>query len=135
MLYRTTWGLNIRATGENPSAADSAGVPVLAMRYACVLASGALAGIGGVYIVLSQVFVFTEHMSVGKGFIAPAAIILGRWDPLGAVAASLFVGFCAALQLRVQFANPFVSYQIFVALPYAASIPALIGFYGRPQPA
>jgi ABC-type uncharacterized transport system permease subunit len=134
VLYRTTWGLNIRATGENPGAADAAGVPIFAVRYSCVLASGALAGIGGAYIVLSQVFVFTEHMSAGKGFIALAAVILGRWDPLGAVAASLFFGFCDALQLRLQFANPSVPYQIFVALPYVASILALVWFYGRVKP-
>ncbi len=131
ILYRTTWGLNIRATGENPGAADSAGVPVFVVRYCCVLASGAFAGIGGAYIVLAQVFVFTEHMSAGKGFIALAAVILGRWNPLGAVAAALFFGFCDALQLRLQFANPAVPYQIFVALPYVASILALVGFYGR----
>jgi len=134
MLYHTTWGLNVRATGENPGAADSAGVPVFVVRYSCVLASGALAGIGGAYIVLAQVFVFTEHMSAGKGFIALAAVILGRWNPLGAVAASFFFGFCDALQLRLQFANPSVPYQIFVALPYVASILALIGFYGRVRP-
>jgi general nucleoside transport system permease protein len=134
LLWRTTWGLNIRATGENPSAADSAGVPVFAVRYFCVLASGVLAGIGGAYIVLSQVFVFTEHMSAGKGFIALAAIILGRWDPLGAVVASLFFGFCDSLQLRLQFANASVPYQIFVALPYVASILALIVFQGRVSP-
>lgn len=134
LVYRTPWGLNIRATGENPGAADSAGVPVFLVRYACVLASGALAGLGGAYIVLSQVFVFTEHMSAGKGFIALAAVILGRWNPLGAVMASLFFGFCDALQLRLQFANPSVPYQIFVALPYVASIAALIFFYGRVRP-
>jgi general nucleoside transport system permease protein len=134
LIRRTTWGLNIRATGENPAAADTAGVPVFAIRYSCVLASGAFAGIGGAYIVLSQVYVFTEHMSAGKGFIALAAVILGRWDPLGAVIAALFFGFCDALQLRLQFANPAIPYQIFVALPYVASILALIGFYGRVRP-
>jgi len=131
LLWRTNWGLSVRATGENPAAADTAGVPVFAVRFTCGLISGALAGIGGAYIVLAQVFVFTEHMSAGKGFIALAAVILGRWDPLGAVAAALFFGFCDALQLRLQFANASVPYQIFVALPYAASILVLVGFYGR----
>lgn len=133
-LYRTPWGLNIRATGENPNAADTAGVPVFVVRYLCLSFSGALAAIGGAYIVLAQVFVFTEHMSAGKGFIALAAIILGRWNPLGAVLAALLFGFCDALQLRLQFANPSVPYQIFVALPYIVSILALIGFYGRVKP-
>jgi ABC-type uncharacterized transport system permease subunit len=134
LLYRSEFGLQIRATGENPAAADTAGVPVFRIRFMCVLLSGALAGIGGAYIVLSQVFVFTEHMSAGKGFIALAAIILGRWDPIGSVMASWFFGFCEALQLRLQFANPEVPYQFFTALPYVASILALIGVYGRFKP-
>jgi simple sugar transport system permease protein len=99
-----------------------------------VLMSGALAGLGGAYIVVSQVFVFTEHMSAGKGFIALAAIILGRWDPIGALLASWFFGFCEAVQLRLQFANPNVPYQVFTALPYVASILALVGVYGRFKP-
>ncbi len=134
LLYRSAWGLEVRATGENPAAADSAGVPVFRVRFICVLISGALAVLGGAYIVLSQVFVFTEHMSAGKGFIALAAVILGRWSPIGAVLASLFFGFCDALQLRLQFANPTIPYQIFIALPYVASILALLGFYGRTKP-
>ena len=134
LLYRSTFGLDIRATGENPAAADSAGVPVFRIRMLAVLMSGALAGLGGAYIVVSQVFVFTEHMSAGKGFIALAAIILGRWDPIGALLASWFFGFCEAVQLRLQFANPNVPYQVFTALPYVASILALIGVYGRFKP-
>jgi simple sugar transport system permease protein len=134
LVYRSDFGLAVRATGENPAAADSAGVPVFRIRFICVLLSGALAGLGGAYIVVSQVFVFTEHMSAGKGFIALAAIILGRWDPLGATLASWFFGFCEALQLRLQFANPQVPYQFFTALPYVASILALIGVYGRFKP-
>ena len=134
LLYRSTFGLDIRATGENPAAADSAGVPVFRIRMLAVLISGALAGLGGAYIVVSQVFVFTEHMSAGKGFIALAAIILGRWDPIGALLASWFFGFCEAVQLRLQFANPNVPYQVFTALPYVASILALIGVYGRFKP-
>jgi ABC-type uncharacterized transport system permease subunit len=134
LLYRSEFGLQIRATGENPAAADTAGVSVFAVRLICVTLSGALAGIGGAYIVVSQVFVFTEHMSAGKGFIALAAIILGRWDPIGSVMASWFFGFCEALQLRLQFANPEVPYQVFTALPYVASILALIGVYGRFKP-
>ena len=134
MLYRSEFGLEIRATGENPAAADSAGVPVFQVRLLAVLISGGLAGLGGAYIVVSQVFVFTEHMSAGKGFIALAAIILGRWDPIGALLASWFFGFCEALQLRLQFANPNVPYQVFTALPYVASILALVGVYGRFKP-
>ena len=134
LLFKTPWGLGVRATGEYPSAADAGGINVALMRYLCVIGSGILAGFGGCYLVLSQVHLFTEHMTAGKGFIALAALILGRWNPLGALAASLLFGVCDALQLRLQFANPQVPYQVFVIVPYAASILALIGFYGRVQP-
>lgn len=109
-------------------------MPVYRVRFLCTIISGGLAGLGGAYIVVSQVFVFTEHMSAGKGFIALAAIILGWWDPVGVMLASWFFGFCDALQLNLQFANPSVPYQIFTALPYVASILALLGLYGRVKP-
>jgi len=134
MMFATPWGLNIRAVGENPRAADTAGIPVNAVRYACVLASGILAGLGGSFLVLSQVFLFSENMSAGKGFIALAAVILGRWNPVGALLACLLFGLFDALQLRLQFLNPDVPYEIFVALPYMASILALVGLVGRPSP-
>jgi simple sugar transport system permease protein len=134
IMFHTRWGLNIRAVGENPRAADTAGISVPRLRYACVLTSGGLAGLGGCYLVLSQIFLFSEHMSAGKGFIALAAVILGRWSPLGALFACLLFGVCDALQLRLQFANPEVPYQAFVILPYAVSILALIGLVGKPTP-
>jgi ABC-type uncharacterized transport system permease subunit len=131
VMFRTPWGLNIRAVGHNPRACDTAGVSVAKVRYACVLFSGAMAALGGCYLVLSQVFVFSEHMSAGKGFIALAAIILGRWSPVGAVLACLLFGFFDALQLRLQFVNPDVPYQIFSTLPYVVSILALVLISGR----
>ena len=131
LLYRTPWGLDIRAVGHNPRAADTAGVSVVTVRYACVLGSGVLAALGGCYLVLSQVFVFSEHMSAGKGFIALAAVILGRWNPVGALLACLLFGFFDALQLRMQFGNPEVPYQIFSTLPYVVSILALVLIAGR----
>lgn len=134
LMYRTRWGLNIRAVGENPRAVDTAGISVAGLRYVCVLTSGAIAGLGGCYLVLSQIFLFSEHMSAGKGFIALAAVILGRWNPLGALLACLLFGVFDALQLRLQFANPEVPYQAFVILPYAVSILALIGLVGKPTP-
>lgn len=134
MMYRSRWGLNVRAVGENPRAVDTAGISVPRLRYACVLGSGAIAGLGGCYLVLSQIFLFSEHMSAGKGFIALAAVILGRWNPLGALLACLLFGLFDALQLRLQFANPEVPYQAFVMLPYAVSILALIGLVGKPIP-
>ena len=133
-MYRTVWGLNVRAVGENPRAADTAGISVNRVRYMCVLGSGALAGAGGCYLVLSQVYLFSEHMSAGKGFIALTAIILGRWNPVGALLACLLFGLFDALQLRLQFVNPEVPYQAFVILPYVVSILALVGLVGKPRP-
>ncbi len=124
-LYRTQGGLRLRATGENPRAADSAGIGVFGLRYAALIASGAIAALGGCHIVLAQVFVFTEHISAGKGFIALAAIILGRWHPVWGVAAALFFGLCDAAQLRLQFDHPDIPYQMFLILPFVASILAL----------
>ena len=131
VLFYTPWGLDIRAVGHNPRSCDTAGVSVSGVRYACVLLSGALAALGGCYLVLSQVFVFSEHMSAGKGFIALAAIILGRWSPVGAILAALLFGFFDALQLRLQFGNPEIPYQIFSTLPYVVSILALVVFAGQ----
>jgi len=131
IMFRTSWGLNVRAVGHNPRACDTAGVDVAGVRYTCVIGSGVLAALGGCYLVLSQVHVFSENMSAGKGFIALAAIILGRWSPLGALLACLLFGSFGALQLRLQFANEEVPYQIFASLPYVVSIVALILFAGR----
>lgn len=136
IVYRTYAGLSLRAAGENPRAVDSAGVSVTLVRFCALGLSGALAALGGCHLVLAQVYVFSEGMSAGKGFIALAAIILGRWHPVGAVAAALFFGLCDALQLRLQFSNPDVPYQIFLILPYVASLVALTWFIGRSrQPA
>lgn len=133
-LYWTPWGLAVRAVGENPAAVDTAGLSVPGLRYGCVIAAGALAGLGGCFLVLSQVFLFSEHMSAGKGFIALAAVILGRWNPLGALFACLLFGFFDALQLRLQFNYQDVPHQFFLMLPYLISILALVGLVGKPRP-
>jgi simple sugar transport system permease protein len=129
-MFRTNRGRELRAVGENPRAADAAGVPVFAIRYTALIASCGLASLGGCHLVLAQVYLFSEDMSSGKGFIALAAVILGRWSPVGALSAALFFGFCDALQLRLQFTSPEIPYQIFVILPYVASLIALVGFVG-----
>lgn len=134
LLFHSTWGLNLRATGEYPQAVDSAGLSVFGIRFISVVGAGMVAGLGGCYLVLSQVFIFTEHMSAGKGFIALAALILGRWHPVGALAACLLFGLADAVQLRLQFSHPDVPYQLFVILPYVASIAALIIFAGKIRP-
>ena len=134
VIYKTPWGLNLRAIGDYPVAADSAGISVSRVRLFAVLISCAIAGLGGCYIVLSQVHVFTEHMSAGKGFIALAALILGRWNPIGALLACLFFGMSDALQLRLQFGSPDVPYQLFSMVPFIASFLALVVFAGKVRP-
>lgn len=129
-LFSTNRGRELRAVGENPRAADAAGVPVFAIRYTALIVSCGLAALGGSHLVLSQVYLFSEDMSSGKGFIALAAVILGRWSPVGALSAALFFGFCDALQLRLQFSSPEIPYQIFLILPYVASLVALVWFVG-----
>ncbi|RWA97840.1 ABC transporter permease [Mesorhizobium sp.] len=130
LLFKTSWGLSLRGTGENPRAADSSGVAVFRLRYAALIGSGMLAAIGGAQLVLSQIHLFAENMSAGKGFIALAAVILGRWNPALAILAALFFGMCDAAQLRLQFVNPEIPYQVFLILPYLASIVALVGLVG-----
>lgn len=130
-LHRTWSGLSLRAVGEAPRCADANGVPVQATRWTAVIVSSTCAALGGCFIVLSQVFLFSEHMTAGKGFIALAAVILGRWSIWGALLAALFFGGFDALQLELQFSQPDLPYQLFVALPYVAALLALFGFKGR----
>ncbi len=134
LLFRTRFGLAVRAVGEAPGAVDTAGLSVTGLRYACVLGSGALAAMGGCYLVLSQIYLFSEDMSAGKGFIALAAVILGRWHPVGAFLACLLFGLFDALQLRLQFTNPDVPHEFFTMLPYLVTLVALVGLVGRPTP-
>ncbi len=134
VIYKTPWGLSLRAIGDYPVAADSAGISVPKVRLIAVLCSCGMAGLGGCYLVLAQVFVFTEHMSAGKGFIALAALILGRWNPIGALLACLFFGLSDAFQLRLQFNSPEVPYQLFSMVPFIASFLALVFFAGKVRP-
>ncbi|MGB5853641.1 MAG: ABC transporter permease [Oceanisphaera sp.] len=134
VMYRTPWGLNVRSIGEYPRAADTAGINVINVRYLAVIASCMLAGLGGAYIVLSQVFVFTEQMSAGKGFIALAALNLERENPIDALFAALFFGLCDAMQLRLQFSSPDAPYQLFSMVSYMASILALVLLSGKVKP-
>jgi simple sugar transport system permease protein len=131
LLYRTHAGLALRACGESPRAADSAGVPVQRVRALAVIASSALASLGGAHLALAQIHLFAENMSGGRGFLALAIVILGRWTPGGALLAALFFGLCEAAQLSLQFTHPQVPYQLFLMLPYLASIAALVGLAGR----
>jgi len=130
-LNRTHSGLALRAVGEAPRCADANGIAVQRSRWTAVVVASVCAALGGCFIVLCQVFLFSEHMTAGKGFIALAAVILGRWSIWGAVIAAVFFGGFDALQLKLQFTRPDLPYQLFVALPYIAALLALVGLMGR----
>lgn len=132
LFYRTTWGLSIRAVGEHPRAAETVGIHVLIVRYATVIASGLLAGLGGALLSVGYLNTFQENMTAGRGFIAFSAIIFGRYTPLGTVLASLLFGAVDALQLRIQAFGIPVPYQFLVILPYVATLLALF-LVGRSQ--
>jgi len=133
-LYRTPWGLALRATGEVPRAADTAGISVFLVRYMAVAAGGALAGVGGAFLSLGQLNLFSENMTAGRGFIALAAVILGKWNPVGALAAAFLFGAAEALQLFVQSYGLGVPYQIPTMLPYVLALAVLAGFVSRAIP-
>ena len=128
-LYRTPWGLRVRACGENPHAAAAAGIDARMTRFWSVVAGGAIAALGGVYLSLAELNLYSDGMTAGRGYIALAAVIFGRWNPLGALGASLFFGFFAALQYTLQRTG--VPSELMQALPYLAALVALAGFAGR----
>ncbi|NTU71124.1 MAG: ABC transporter permease [Coriobacteriia bacterium] len=132
-LYRTRWGLRLRALGEHPRAADTVGVNVLRGRWFAVLISGAMAGLAGANLTLEQVGSFTENMTNGRGFIALAANIFGRWTPGGAYLASLLFGFADALQLKLQLFSDIIKIpsQFFLMLPYLLTVIVLAGVVGK----
>jgi simple sugar transport system permease protein len=126
---RTPWGLRVRACGENPRAAASAGIDPLRTRFWAVVAGGAIASLGGVYLSLAELDLYSDGMTAGRGYIALAAVIFGRWTPLGATGAALFFGFFAALQYTLQRAG--IPSELMQALPYLAALVALAGLAGR----
>ena len=134
LLFRTSVGLSLRAVGEYPRAADTAGVRVSLVRYVAVVISGCLAGLGGGYLSLIHVGYFAEGMSAGKGFIALAALIFGKWHPVSTAFACLLFGATEALQLRIQAFNLHIPYQFLVMLPYIIALLALIGLAGKSTP-
>jgi len=134
LLFRTSLGLTLRAVGEYPRAADTAGIHVMRVRYVSVMLSGCLAALGGAYLVLVHVKFFTEDISAGKGFIALAALIFGRWHPVSTVFACLLFGATEALQLRIQAFNLNIPYQFLIMLPYAIALLAMVGLAGKATP-
>jgi simple sugar transport system permease protein len=129
VLSATPLGLHIRACGENPRAAASAGIDPLRLRFWSVVAGGAIAALGGVYLALAELDLYSDGMTAGRGYIALAAVIFGRWTPLGATGAALFFGFFAALQYTLQSAG--IPSELMQALPYVAALVALAGLAGR----
>ena len=137
VIYKTPFGLRIRASGENPQAADSAGVNVIRLRYLAVTISGILAGAGGAYLSIGQSSLFTRNMTAGRGFIALAALILAKWRPVPVLLACLFFGFTEALTIQIQGApwakigGEEIPVQFIQMIPYVLTIIVLAGFIGH----
>lgn len=131
LIYRTRFGLRLRAVGENPEAADSLGINVSLMRYAGVLISGLLGGLGGAWLAFDQ-HSYTDGMTAGRGYIALAAMIIGKWNPLGAAAACLLFGIAESFTL--QFQDSGIPTQFIQMLPYVLTIVVLAGFIGKASP-
>lgn len=139
VLYKTPFGLRIRSVGENPEAADAAGVRVDRMRYAGVLLSGLLAGIGGAYLSIGQSSLFTRNMTSGRGFIALAALIFGKWRPVQTMLACLLFGFTEAVTIQMQGvvklpSGDDIPVQFIQMVPYILTIVVLAGFIGSSRP-
>lgn len=130
LLFRTWWGLSLRACGEGAAAARAAGVPVRTTRAVATLVGGGMAGLAGATLVLAQVGTFAEEMVAGRGFIAIAIVVLGRWHPFGVLAAALFFGAAIALQFLFQAMGTNLPYQWFLMLPYLLALGALAGGIG-----
>lgn len=130
-LYRTRWGLRLRAVGEHPQAADTVGIKVNTSRFWNVSLAGAIAGIGGAYFTLVSVGQFTKEMTAGLGFIALAAVIFGRWDPIRATLAALLFGFATNMQNLLTVLKTPIPSEFMLMLPYLVTILAVAGFAGQ----
>jgi len=130
-LYRTRWGLRLRAVGEHPQAADTVGIKVNSSRFWNVSLAGAIAGIGGAYFTLVSVGQFTKEMTAGLGFIALAAVIFGRWDPIRATLAALLFGFATNLQNLLTVLRTPIPSEFMLMLPYVVTLIAVAGFAGQ----
>jgi ABC-type uncharacterized transport system permease subunit len=131
VLFYTKWGLRTRAVGEHPRAADTLGVNVFKVRYVNVILGGAIAGLAGAFLTLEAVGSFERAMTNGRGFVALAVMIFGKFTPLGAWGAALLFGFANAMQTQLQFADIKVAHQFIGMLPYVLTIIVLSGFVGR----
>jgi simple sugar transport system permease protein len=134
LLFYTPWGLRTRAVGEHPKAADTLGINVFMMRYVNVIIGGMIAGLGGAYFTLGSVGRFDEIMTAGKGFIGLAAMIFGKWNPIGAFTSSLIFGFADSLQVKMQILKVPIPSQILGMAPYIVTMIVLAGLVGRAVP-
>ena len=134
LLYRTKPGLRIQASGEHPQAAESVGINVTLYRYACVIASGVFAGLGGAYLSIGELSMFTRDMTQGRGFIALAAVIFGNWTPLEPCAACILFAGSQAFQIQAQASGLGISSDLLLALPYILTLVAIAGFVRRSRP-
>jgi simple sugar transport system permease protein len=133
VLYRTNWGLALRACGDHPESVDALGLNVVRIRYEAVVAGGMLAAAGGAVLSLSNLHIFVEGMTSGRGFLALAAYTFGKWRPLGTLAACVLFGVGDALQLRMQTLGFSAPFELMVAVPYILALLALVGLVGRSQ--
>ncbi len=131
LLYRTKWGLRVRSVGEHPTAADTVGINVRAIRWQALLVGGLLAGLGGTYFTIGSTGQFVKDISAGNGFIALAALIMGRWHPGWSAAMAIFFGFVSQLASQVATLNTPINSQFLLILPYVATIIAVAGLVGR----
>ena len=133
LLFQTRWGLRVRSVGEHPKAADTVGIRVNRTRWQAVLLGGVFAGLGGAYYTVGSTGAFDRDISAGTGFIALAAVIMGRWHPVGATLAAVFFGFMWDLQNQLSFVEKLPG-ELLGAVPYLATIIAVAGFVGRVRP-
>jgi simple sugar transport system permease protein len=134
VLFHTPWGLRTRAVGEHPRAADTLGINVYLVRYVNVILAGMIAGIGGAYFTIGAVGRFDEVMTAGKGFIGLAAMIFGKWSPLGAFASSLIFGFADSLQVKMQILQVPIPSEFLLMAPYVVTMVVLAGVVGSAIP-
>jgi ABC-type uncharacterized transport system permease subunit len=135
ILFHTRWGLRTRAVGEHPRAADTVGINVYLVRYMNVIAGGAVAGLAGAFLTLEAVGSFERAMTNGRGFVALAVMIFGKWTPIGSWGAALLFGLASAMQTQLQFGGEVnIPHQFIGMLPYLLTIVVLAGFGGRARP-
>lgn len=131
VLFKTTWGLKIRSIGENPRAAASLGINVLGWRYICCVIEGSLAALGGAMLSLADLNMFVDNMSGGRGYLAMAAVILGRWNPIGAVVGGLVFGAGNALQMRLQAIGVPIPNNLLLIMPYLLAFIIVVTFHSK----